>query len=162
MIIIVCFGIYYMYKRYRLQRRSPHHTSHTNRTSFNTREFSPPYGQAPVASSAPPMAFYAMLPPSTPSNNNTSLVPATTQHNIVSWFYLSFLPNILSIYVYSPAQTRSYIITCFCFIMVVQHFIKPVNLLFNAVIVVCFIILNIILFYRTIFFLSSSSLFLCF
>jgi len=39
MIIIVCFGIYHMYKRFRLRRRSPHHTSHTNPTSFNTREF---------------------------------------------------------------------------------------------------------------------------
>lgn len=74
-----------MYKRFRLQRRSPHHTSHTNPTSFNTREFSPPYGQAPpVASSAPPVAFYAMLPPNAPPNNNTSLVPAATQHNIVN------------------------------------------------------------------------------
>jgi hypothetical protein len=100
-----------------------------------------------------------MLPPNAPPNNNTSLVPAATQHNIVNWFYLSFLSNLLSIYVYSFVQTRSYIIASFHF----NHdrpknFSKPVNLLFNAVIVVRFIILNLTLFCRTKFSLLFFSL----
>lgn len=86
MIVIVCFGLRYLYKRHRLNQRSAYPASYTNSKSFGLREIAPPYGQAPIPSSAQPVPFYAMIPSSAPpgTNHNTSVIAATTAQNIVS------------------------------------------------------------------------------
>ncbi len=84
MVLIACFGFYYIRKHYGCKYQSHPRTSQANLTTSCTHTVSQPYGQTPVSTVTQPVAFYAMLPPNAPPNHNINSGPSAIQHNIVT------------------------------------------------------------------------------
>jgi hypothetical protein len=84
MIVIVCIGLCYLYRRYGFKCRSHYRTSRSNFNTPPSYAVSPPYGQVPVPSAGHPMALYALFPPTAPPTTTTNPVSLATPSNIVT------------------------------------------------------------------------------
>jgi hypothetical protein len=113
MVIIVCFGFYYIYQCCGSKCRSHHRTSRTNLTTSSTLTVSPPYSQVPTSVATQSVTFYAMLPPNVSPHYNVNTGSPATQHNIVTWscYNLSakFTQHIL--FTYSILLVQCYMLT---------------------------------------------------
>ena len=84
MILIACFGFYYIYRRYGCKCRSRDRSIRQNCTTSCTHSMAQPYAQAPMSTGHPPVAFYAMMPPTAPLNHNPNSGSSTQSPIIVS------------------------------------------------------------------------------